>query len=244
MRVGSVHEQVPILICAATIGGAYGWAVIQETANGSRASKTRESDRYGEGVEVAPTVRNRFGSLVILGLAFLVMAAPAVGASCAEPVPLDQALAEAETVFVGTVNELKHDGRLAGFVVEEVWKGEVPATALVSGGPTLSELEGTGLGGTIVTSVDRPFEQGVTYLVVPFGVDQGVYMDNACSVTQAYDSSLDQYRPDSAHTPVEVGTDGAVLTARVALGVLAVMTAAGLVIARWRRGHAWSGGAG
>jgi hypothetical protein len=190
---------------------------------------------------MALTVRSRIGSPALLTLALLVMAAPAAGASCAEPMPLDLAFAETETAFVGTVSELKHDGRLASFVIEEVWKGEVPATVLVSGGPTLSELEGTGLGGTIVTSVDRRFEKGMRYLVVPFGVDQGVYMDNACSVTQAYDSSLDEYRPESANPPVEVGTDDAMLTARVALGVLAVVTAAALVIARSRRGQAWSG---
>jgi hypothetical protein len=171
----------------------------------------------------------------------LLMAAPATGASCAEPVPLDQALAEAETVFVGTVSELQHEGRLARFVVDEVWKGEVPATVLVSGGPPPSQLEGSGPGETIVTSVDRHFEVGMRYLVVPFWVDQGVYIDSGCSVTQVYDSSLAQYRPESAHPPVEAGIDDAVLTARVALGVIAVVAAAALLIARSRRGQASPG---
>ncbi|MGH8944536.1 MAG: hypothetical protein ACRDVL_00100 [Acidimicrobiia bacterium] len=185
---------------------------------------------------MAPTLSRRVESLALLVLVLLVMAAPAAGASCVDPLPIDKALAEAETVFVGTVSDLEHDGRLADFMVEEVWKGEVAARVLVSGGPALSELDAIGPGETIVTSVDRHFEVGVRYLVVPWGVDQGVYMDNSCSVTQVYDSSLDEYRPESAQPPVD-DTD-TVLTARVALGAVAAASAGGFLIARSRRRRA------
>lgn len=191
---------------------------------------------------MAPTSMRRIGPMALLALGFVMMAAPAAGASCAEPLPLDEALAGAEIVFVGTVSDVQHDGRLAGFVVDEVWKGEVAAKVLVSGGPSPADLEATDFGETIVTSVDRNFERGERYLVVPFGVEEGVYMDNACSVTQIYDPGLDDFRPASAHAPVEAGSDGGVLTARIALGALVVIGAGALVVARSRRREATAAG--
>lgn len=177
---------------------------------------------------MAKSLGRRSGTLAALTLGVLLLSAPVAGASCAPPLAIEDAMKQAPAVFVGTVMTLEHDGRLVGFSVEEVWKGDVEARVVVSGGPTPSDLEGLGFGESVVTSVDRHFEDGVTYLVVPFGIEEGVYMDNACSVTQVYDASLDDFRPATAHPPTDAGIDSEVMTARIAVGV--VVLGAGVVI--------------
>lgn len=127
---------------------------------------------------------------------------PVAAASCAEPVPLAQALAEAPVTFVGTVTALEHDGRIATFAVEEVWKGDVGAIAVVSGGPNPSELDRAGEDGlTVVTSVDRTYILEETYLVVSHGAEGEFLLDNACSATQVYTAELAEFRPDTAYIP-------------------------------------------
>lgn len=171
----------------------------------------------------------RSGTLAVLTLGVLLLSAPVAGASCAPPLAIEDAMEQAPAVFVGTVVTLDHGGRLVGFSVDEVWKGDVEARVVVSGGPTPADLEGLGFGESVATSVDRHYEEGVTYLVVPFGVEEGVYMDNACSVTQVYDASLDDLRPATAHPPTGAGIDDEVMTARIAIGV--VVLGAGVVVA-------------
>lgn len=136
-------------------------------------------------------------------LASLVMLVSALGtlpaqASCAEAVPLQAAIANARTVFVGTVTETDFDGRVATFNVGEVWKGETSSMVIVVGGPSLAELQAArSKGEDVVTSVDRSFELGTTYLVVSHGSEDGVLLDNQCSNTQPFAVSLNEYRPDA-----------------------------------------------
>jgi hypothetical protein len=135
-------------------------------------------------------------AVLVASLAWALWTAPAASASCAPLPPLRKSLAAAEVVFVGTVAGVDYDGRLARFRVEEVWKGEVGGSVLVNGGPSLEDLEQAkreGLG--IATSVDRTFELGVRYLVVPHDVSQDVLADSSCSATQPYASDLDRFRP-------------------------------------------------
>lgn len=179
---------------------------------------------------MSTSVGKRSGVVAALTLGVLLMTAPVAGASCAPPLAMEDALAQAPVVFVGTVVDLDHGGVLAGFSVDEVWKGEVESKVLVSGGPSPSDLEGLGFGEAVVTSVDRYYEEGVTYLVVPFGIEDGVYMDNACSVTQAYVPVLDDFRPTTAHPPIDAGSDSDVVIARVAVGAV-VLVAAGAIVA-------------
>jgi len=128
---------------------------------------------------------------------------PVASASCAEPPPLERALAAADVVFVGTVTALANDGRTATFRVEEVWKGTVGELVVVNGGPSLAELEKAAREGYgVATSVDRTYERGGRYLVVPFGASGDVLTDNACSSTQPYTDSLDRFRPAAAADPI------------------------------------------
>lgn len=116
-------------------------------------------------------------------------AAPALASCMMDERPMDQKIAEAEIVFVGTVEALAHSNTTASFEVEEVWKG--PALE-----PTVTVFGGSGQDG-MMTSVDRTFEAGQRYLVLPFP-DGNRLSDNSCSPTMLWDASLEEFRPDDA----------------------------------------------
>ncbi len=187
------------------------------------------------GIAVVPTI--------VIG--FWAISATAASASCAEPVRTEQALTEAPTVFVGTVSDIQFDGRVATFTVEDVWRNEVPTTVVVTGGPSLAELEAAqAQGQDLVTSVDRTYLVGQRYLVASYGNEGPVLLDNACSVTQPYQADLDQYRPASAHAPTgavvpEVTENGltplALTGLAIAVGGLIAATVA--LALRMRRGN-------
>lgn len=118
-------------------------------------------------------------------------------ASCGPTPPLDRAIEEAETVFVGTVTQLANGGRWATVEVEEIWKGEVAAEAEVRAGP--ADPPGPA---SVITSVDRTYELGVRYLFVPWRArSDEVFFDNRCSATQRYSEGLGRYRPAGAGPP-------------------------------------------
>lgn len=146
-------------------------------------------------------MRNRFRKhLLIVGvLTMIFVPGGAAHASCLELPAVPVALADAQTVFVGTVVSVEYLDRVATFEVEEVWKGDVGPTVVVNGGPSIKELEaGKAVGQDIVTSVDRSYVVGSRYLVASHGSEDGVLLDNQCSVTQVYSADLDEYRPDTA----------------------------------------------
>lgn len=164
-------------------------------------------------------------------------------ASCTVPPPLDQAIEEAETVFVGTVVGLDFDARLATFDVSEVWKGTVASEATVNGGPGLQELaEARAQGQGLFTSVDRQFEAGQVYLVVSYGSTGEIFSDNACSSTQLLSAETELARPAGAYAPTAApeteapppGDDGLgwVTPTLIAAAVLGV--AAGVIYLRRR----------
>jgi hypothetical protein len=141
---------------------------------------------------------------VLVATAGALANAPAASASCAPPPPLEQAVAQAGVVFVGTVESTEHGGLTATFRVHEVWKGEVGRTAVVHGGPGITPLEDAarkGLG--VASSVDRTYTAGTRYLVVSHDQAEGVLRDNICSSTQTYTDELASSRPPTAHPPLE-----------------------------------------
>jgi len=143
--------------------------------------------------------------------AALVLFGPNVAlASCTEPPPLPVAIADAETVFVGTVVDLDFDGRLATFDVIEVWKGELGENAIVNGGPGLQELtEARGRGEGVFSSVDRSFDNGATYLVLSHGSSGAILFDNDCSSTQTFTAELEALRPATVQAPTGTVTPAA-----------------------------------
>lgn len=128
-------------------------------------------------------------------------------ASCAPPPAAEEAVRQSDLVFVGTVAELANRDRWAVFTVEQVWKGDPGGARVdVRAGPA-EPGDGTG----VATSVDRTYQLGTRYLVFARAVSQGSdavaygpgarWSDNACSLTQPYDPSLDRLRPATVEPP-------------------------------------------
>lgn len=141
-------------------------------------------------------------SVMALAAAIVVVTPGTAFASCAEPIGDAEAIARAETVFVGRVVDTDFGGRLATFEVEEVWKGTVGREVLVSGGPSIKDMaDARARGEEMITSVDRNFVLGETYLVVSSGTDGAALLDNACSNTQPFAAALSDLRPADAYLP-------------------------------------------
>lgn len=124
------------------------------------------------------------------------MAAPA-RASCGAPAPYGQAIEEAPAVFVGRVVHLENERRWATVAVHEVWKGRnVAPTVEVRAGP--KDPPG---GLSTMTTVDRQYRSGRSYLFVPYRSNDGIFRDNACTRTTLYTQKLDRFRPAGAAAP-------------------------------------------
>ncbi len=178
-----------------------------------------------------PMTRVRLALVPVLAVLAVFASPLASYASCVQPPAFQQALGEAEIVFVGTVASTANQGTWATVTVEEIWKGpDQPASVLVKGGP----------GGGAATSVDRTFEIGVKYVFFPSGATPDL-TDNACTSTTPWSDGLVALRPSDAHAPAaapqaESGFDfgGMLAPVAVALIVAGVLLAVGLV-ARSRR---------
>lgn len=129
-------------------------------------------------------------SLALL-FSLLVASAAPVLADCAQPIPVEEAIHKADSVFVGTVTSLSNGDRWATVAVTEVWAGPSLAPVVeVRGGPA----------GNSATSVDRSFIGGAKYLFAAYIAD-GALTDNACSSTQEWDPAFANLRPATARPP-------------------------------------------
>jgi hypothetical protein len=164
---------------------------------------------------------------VVLGLASLTAASVAAlpvaaSASCAAAPTLATAIAQGQTVFVGTVTGLADGARIATVHVDDVWKGNsVSAVVQVVGSPDLSAA---------ATSVDRTYAAGQQYLFIPTSGSIDRFQDNNCTLTQTYSSTLSGLRPTGAPgTPKNVsGFDFPIL--QVVAGVVAIHLVIGIVV--------------
>lgn len=145
-----------------------------------------------EATGVKATMRQPAIVLAIAGLAAVGLAtAPVVAsASCAAPPTLAHTIADAQTVFAGTVTGLQGGSRVATVHVDDVWKGkDVAAVVEVVGTPELSAA---------ATSVDRTYATGQQYLFIPTSGSVAQFQDNNCTLTQTYSPSLSGLRPANA----------------------------------------------
>lgn len=174
----------------------------------------------------------RWRTLLAL-LAAVVALAPTArpaAASCAvDDRPLEQHLASAPTVFVGTVVSTRHDGTTADVAVEEIWKGGQDIRRVVVQG-------GSGQDG-MATSVDRGFTAGTRYLFLP-RAQGSLFTDNSCSPTREWSDELVGLRPAEAllvdaNEPAASTADPVALVAVVAGLAIAAAAAAWA----WRRRH-------
>ena len=161
-------------------------------------------------------------------LAVAALVAPAhVAASCADFPPLDEHLARAGVVFVGTVMAVADEKRTATVAVEEIWRGpNLPAEVTVHGS---FEPEA-------FTSVDRTFEAGTRYLFGP-AVADGRLQDDSCTATRPWTDELVDLRPTTVATPEPLPTraqDEGGGTIPVALVVAAMVVLAGSSVMAFR----------
>jgi hypothetical protein len=176
-------------------------------------------------------------ALLVALIAAVVGAPLPVRASCMMPLPLPQALAEADLVFVGTVSAVANHDRRATVLVEEIWKG--PALVPVV------DVRGGGDDESMFTSADRTYTQGVRYLFV-LSTDGGPLMDSACSSTQEWSPDLQAHRPSQVVTtqpdaPTDPASGSSVPLAALALGLtgvagVALLGGAALLARRQRAG--------
>ena len=132
-------------------------------------------------------------ALSLLATGAMLAAPGAALASCMAPPPLEEAVENAEIVFVGTVVETAERNTWASVKVEEIWKGpDQAASVVIKGGP----------GGNAATSVDRTFEAGVKYIFFP-SVDPAVGLtDNSCTNTQPWAEAMVALRPGEPRAPI------------------------------------------
>ena len=139
---------------------------------------------------------------VLVVLTVAMETAPA-RASCAPRSTIEENLARAELVFVGTVVEVTNSDRWARFAVEDTWKGQVDGHRV--------EIRGGAREGYAMSN-DRKYVRGTRYLVFALAppteprmlalYGDGVrFTDNGCSLTQAYTESLAETRPTTARPP-------------------------------------------
>ena len=114
-------------------------------------------------------------------------------ASCLAPPPLEQGIADAQVVFVGTVVDYGGDERQAIVEVDSVWKGE--------GVATLVGVDG-GFAPDAVTSVDRFFLAGERYIFFPTN-EEFPFEDNSCSLTQPMTDEIEALTPETVTAPVD-----------------------------------------
>lgn len=153
-------------------------------------------------------------------------------ASCVAPPDVEQAVRTSDIVFVGTVSATSNGNRWAEVVVQEVWRGaDMPATVVVQGGPA----------GNTMTSVDRSFQVGTTYLFFPY-VDPSstALADNNCSSTTEWTEDLARLRPADVRQPLggePTAPAGLDVEALLPLGLAVVVFGALLVVGLLARGR-------
>jgi len=173
----------------------------------------------------------------VLAVALVGVGAGTAHARCAsDDRPVDQQVAEAPVVFVGTVTAV--DGsNVAAFRVEEIWKGGNVPDGVHVDGATHSE--------------QRSWVVGTRYLVFPQATGvQPPLSDNACSPTREWTGDLAAFAPPTPDPnppafPVPTGdeTEGYVVTASAdttwllwtVAGLAPVAIAAVVILARRRR---------
>jgi hypothetical protein len=146
---------------------------------------------------------------------------------------LQEQIATAPLVFVGTVVSTSDDDRVAHVRVESIWKG-----------PTLSayvDIHGSPVSGyNVHSSVDRTYRAGEQDIFILFS-DSAPYQDNSCSGTQPYTADIAALAPADARRPAPVTPVEQVQNWLIQYGLpvgvaLVVIAVAALLTIRRRRG--------
>ncbi len=154
---------------------------------------------------------------IALTMAF---AAGTVAADCEPAGPLEDVLPNAPVAFVGTVVDLQPP--MAVLEVHEVWAGDVARSVEVHGLTS----------GVQFSEDDRPWEEGVTYMVVPI-VEGGVLRDSICTATTEWTDDLAALRPADAliYAPTEPAPETPMPIAIPLVGIALLLVVATSVFA-------------
>ena len=174
----------------------------------------------------------------VVVLAGLVLQGSRAGASCAGLPDVERSLESSDLVFVGSVTDLVNVNRWATFRVETVWKGDPGSDRIeVRSGPASA---------AVATSNDRTYTTGERYLVfaldlarrpgarIGFG-DGARWVDDACSATQPYESSLERFRPRRSGAESNNASGGSVRNTVVVAVVMLAGAMAVVMLVRGRR---------
>lgn len=143
----------------------------------------------------------RIAGIVLAGAMAAVFLPSTAAASCAAAPPMKQALEDAPAIVVGTVTEVRYEARWATVSVGEVWKGDsIPSTVEVRSGVGRPN---------VMSTVDRTYEVGQSYLFVPYERDDDVLRDNACTRTMRFTERAARFRPETIAAHVIPGPPGA-----------------------------------
>lgn len=168
----------------------------------------------------------RLALLIPAAIFALSLTAPgAVLADCMAPPPIEEAVAQNEIVFIGTVVAVGDQGRRATVEIEEVWRGpDLPVTTMVLGGI-----------GDGFTSVDRTYEVGMRYVFFPaLDPETGALADNLCTNTTPWQDDYEKIRPADVRSPTGEPTgEGAAfdVASLVPIGALVLVVAGVLLVA-------------
>lgn len=117
---------------------------------------------------------------------------------CAPDAAIQTRIADAPTVFVGTVRTLGNKGRTATVDVIRVWKG----------GPLPRRVQVTGTIATqskVVTALDRLYAVDRTYLFLPTSGATPRFTEDRCSATRQLTPELAAAAPAQTQPPVGEG---------------------------------------
>jgi hypothetical protein len=183
-----------------------------------------------------PSRGRALAALFALALATVAVPAAPAGAQaelgCAPDIGIDARIAEAPTVFTGTVKALGNKGRTATVDVIRVWKGgTLPKRVQVTG--TIATQA------KVVTALDRLYAEGTTYLFVPPAGTNPRFIENRCSATRQLTPELAAKEPGGGSAPVGEGVPlpqaglGKLVPLMIVIPALLVL--AGLLLAARRK---------
>ncbi|MGZ8476376.1 MAG: hypothetical protein ACXWWQ_09200 [Candidatus Limnocylindria bacterium] len=145
-----------------------------------------------------------------------------VAADCQPAGPIEEALAAAPVVFVGTAVDVVRS--MARFEVHEVWAGAVANGVEVHGLTS----------GVEFGEDDRRWEAGTKYLVIPF-IEGQVLRDSICTATTEWNPELELLRPENARVVGAEEAGGAGVPPALVLAGLVILLLAGASAIAFRR---------
>jgi hypothetical protein len=138
-------------------------------------------------------------AVVLLGLVPAGPAGAQAELGCSPDPGIEARIAEAPTVFTGTVRVVENEGRTATVDVIRVWRGQDL--------PKRVEVRGTiATQSKVITALDRLYAVDRTYLFLPTAGASPRFVENRCSATRALDARLAALAPsEGGRAPVGEG---------------------------------------